>query len=78
MSRSAGKADEFAAYGMTDSDCPDPMDKCIEGLLDKVTRLTARIEDLERQLESKSPTFPAAKFDEDNNVAGNISKGEGQ
>lgn len=41
---------KFAAYGTPSPDIPDPMSKSIDGLLDHVGKLSARIEELERQL----------------------------
>ncbi len=43
----------FAAYGTPTPDLPDPVAKSIDGLLDHVGTLTARIEELERRIEGK-------------------------
>ncbi|MEK9660602.1 MAG: serine O-acetyltransferase [Alphaproteobacteria bacterium] len=44
-------ADAFAAYGTPTSDLPDPVARAIEGLLDQVSALGARVQELERELE---------------------------
>jgi serine O-acetyltransferase len=42
---------EFAAYGMPTQDLPDPVARAIEGLLDQISRLQARITVLETEVE---------------------------
>lgn len=44
-------ADAFAAYGTPTSDLPDPVARAIEGLLDQVSALGARVQELEREVE---------------------------
>jgi serine O-acetyltransferase len=48
---SSCSADAFAAYGTPTGDLPDPVARAIDGLLDQVSALNARIEDLERELD---------------------------
>ena len=47
----ACSADEFAAYGTPTADLPDPVARAIEGLLDQVSALGARVQELERELD---------------------------
>jgi serine O-acetyltransferase len=42
-------ADKFAPYGIPLGDLPDPVARALDGLMDQVTTLKARIDDLERQ-----------------------------
>src|SRR5258707_725838 len=50
-----GSCNEFAAYGIATRELPDPTARAIEGLLDQVSGLTARIAVLETELvEAKS------------------------
>lgn len=44
-------ADAFAAYGTPTADLPDPVARAIEGLLDQVSALGARVQELERELD---------------------------
>ena len=57
--------EEFAPYGTPLGDLPDPVARALDGLMDQVTMLKARIE----ELESRSSDFPASGtpigFDED-------------
>jgi serine O-acetyltransferase len=43
--------DRFAAYGIGDSELPDPVFKVLDGLLDKVQSLSMRVEELEHEVE---------------------------
>ena len=47
----ACSADAFAAYGTPTADLPDPVARAIEGLLDQVSALGARVQELERELD---------------------------
>jgi serine O-acetyltransferase len=38
----------FEAYGIPSGDIPDPIARALNGLLDEVTRLRARVDDLEK------------------------------
>jgi serine O-acetyltransferase len=46
-----GSCNEFAAYGIATKELPDPMVRAIEGLLDQVSGLQARIAVLETEIE---------------------------
>ncbi len=57
--RAASQDTAFAAYGIPQGEVPDPVSRAIEGLLDKVQVLSARVEDLESQLaENRLPSDP--------------------
>lgn len=51
---------EFQAYGTPTGDLPDPVARAIDGLLDQVSRLKARIEELERQAGEQGKSSIAA------------------
>ncbi len=44
-----GKSQEFRAYGTPTVEAPDPVARAIDGLMDQVSRLQARIDQLEAQ-----------------------------
>jgi serine O-acetyltransferase len=44
---------EFMAYGTPTQDHPDPVSRAVEGLMEQVTALKARIEELERREEQR-------------------------
>jgi serine O-acetyltransferase len=46
-----GSCNEFAAYGIATRELPDPMARAIEGLLDQVSSLQARIAAMETEIE---------------------------
>ena len=48
----------FAAYGTPSPDMPDPVSQAIDGLLDHVDRLAARVKELEGQLERPARAAP--------------------
>ena len=50
--KSSCRTDEFAAYGTPTEDLPDPIARAIEGVLDQVTVLRARVVALEQELET--------------------------
>lgn len=50
---------EFAAYGLPTQDLPDPVARAIEGLLDQISRLQARITVLESEVETTARPRPA-------------------
>ncbi len=52
-------AGDFAAYGLPNGVLPDPVTRAIEGLMDQVSRLQARIAVLEGELNSKAARSPA-------------------
>ncbi len=62
--RDKSRPQRFAAYGTPSPDIPDPVSRSIDGLLDHVGRLSARIEELEHQLERLAKVAPDG-FQED-------------
>jgi len=48
------KSDEFAAYGTPTGDLPDPVARALDGLLDQVSALRARVDELEREAERET------------------------
>lgn len=57
--------DTFAPYGTPLGDLPDPAARAIQGLMDQVTALSARVQELERSLAERSvePPLPQARED---------------
>jgi serine O-acetyltransferase len=51
---------DFAPYGLTSPDMPDPTARAIEGLLDRVQTLDAKVAELERQLAEHDAAHVAA------------------
>jgi serine O-acetyltransferase len=49
----ASHADAFLPYGTPSDEVPDPVARALNGLLDEVHRLRARVEEVERQFESE-------------------------
>jgi serine O-acetyltransferase len=49
---------EFMAYGTPTQDHPDPVSRAVEGLMEQVTALKARIEELERREEQRDVVAP--------------------
>ena len=77
MSRSETKHGEFTPYGTPCGDIPDPVARAMEGLLDRVATLSARVEELESQLEGKSaPVSPVSLDYDDDTPSTEIPKGE--
>jgi serine O-acetyltransferase len=57
---------EFLAYGTPTGEMPDPVARALDGLLDQVSTLRARVEELERTAEAPgSATDGAADDDSD-------------
>ena len=50
--------EKFAAYGTPSPDLPDPVSQAVDGLVEHVGTLAARIEQLERQLERREEEAP--------------------
>lgn len=73
--RSATKSDRFVAYGAPGCEAPDPMARAVDGLLEQVATLSARIEDLERQLKDNPGRITPVDFDDDK--TDDSMKGEG-
>ncbi len=51
--RDKTQPEKFAAYGTPSPDLPDPVSQAVDGLVERVGTLAARIERLERQLERR-------------------------
>ncbi len=60
--------DDFCPYGMPLGDMPDPVARSLEGLIDHVTLLQARIEQLEEQLADRSKETVEAEFADDGDM----------
>ncbi|MBL4721659.1 MAG: serine O-acetyltransferase [Alphaproteobacteria bacterium] len=58
----AGASDEFAPYGTPLGDLPDPIARALEGLMDQVTSLKVRVEELETQVEDLDTSCPPASL----------------
>lgn len=52
---------EFMAYGTPTGDMPDPVARALEGLMEQVTALKSRVEELERQEERRDVVAPLAR-----------------
>ena len=59
---STSDSGEFCPYGMPLGDLPDPVARSLEGLIDHVTLLQARIEELEQQLTERPKETLDPKF----------------
>jgi len=55
-----GQSQEFRAYGTPTGEMPDPVARAIDGLLDQVSRLKGRIDQLEGQLADRNGAAAAA------------------
>src|SRR4030095_13104744 len=53
-----GKSQEFRAYGTPTVEIPDPVARAIDGLMDQVSRLQARIDQLETQAAGRKRAAP--------------------
>ena len=53
---------EFSPYGTPIGDIPDPIARALEGLMDQVTTLKARVEELESQSSSQGDSLEGADF----------------
>ena len=53
---------EFSPYGTPIGDIPDPIARALEGLMDQVTTLKARVEELESQSPSQGESLEGADF----------------
>ena len=53
---------EFSPYGTPIGDNPDPIARALEGLMDQVTTLKARVEELEGQSPSQGESLEGADF----------------
>ena len=68
-SRRAPRTEEFSPYGTPLGDVPDPVARAIEGLMEQVSVLQARIEQLETRAKEKSEPV-AAGFESPEDTAG--------
>jgi len=65
--------DEFCAYGTPAGDLPDPVSRALDGLLDQVHRLSARVGQLEDEIaDCREPELTGGSDDD------NVRCGEGQ
>ncbi len=62
--QAAGDPEQFAPYGTPLGDIPDPVARALDGLMDQVTALKARVKELESQDPVFSATGTAIGFDE--------------
>ena len=53
---------EFSPYGTPIGDIPDPIARALEGLMDQVITLQARVEELESQSPSQGKSLEGADF----------------
>ena len=67
---------EFVAYG-TPGDIPDPVARALDGLLDQVSALNARVAELERTQADLPPEIAGSSLEtpEDTDDAGSASRG---
>lgn len=63
--REKSQPHKFAAYGTPSPDFPDPLGRSLDGLLDHVSTLSAKIEELERQLGKLAKAAPDGFEDKD-------------
>jgi serine O-acetyltransferase len=69
-----GSCNEFAAYGIATRELPDPMARAIEGLLDQVSGLQARIAVMETEIEeAKSHLMVNGEVPGNNGLSHDIS-----
>jgi len=60
-----GEHNPFSPYGTPLGDVPDPVARAIDGLMEHVSVLQARIDDLETQLKEQSPSVGAGGFEQE-------------
>lgn len=60
MSRDQARPEGFSPYGTPLGDLPDPVARAIEGLMEQVTMLKARVEELETQQAERDKSLAAA------------------
>lgn len=63
QSRAKGEDSPFSPYGTPLGDVPDPVARAIDGLMEHVSVLQARIDELEAQVKEKSPSVGAGGFE---------------
>ncbi len=62
--RSAPGAGDFSPYGTPMGDLPDPVVRAIDGLMGEMTRLQARVDELETRLAERDAGLAPGAFDE--------------
>ncbi len=55
---------EFSPYGMPLGDIPDPIARALEGLMEQVTTLKARVEELETDAKQRAESIEAPEYPE--------------
>jgi serine O-acetyltransferase len=63
--RAKTPSDQFSPYGTPLGDLPDPMVRAIDGLMEQISVLQARVDELETQLGDKAPRVAAGQFEDD-------------
>ncbi len=66
--RDKARPQKFDAYGTPSPDLPDPVSRAIDGLLEHVGTLSARVQELERELDRLARVTPDRYDDEDENA----------
>ena len=66
--RDKARPQKFDAYGTPSPDLPDPVSRAIDGLLEHVGTLSARVQELERELDRLARVAPGRYDDEDENA----------
>ncbi len=66
--RDKARPQKFDAYGTPSPDLPDPVSRAIDGLLEHVGTLSARVQELERELDRLARVTPGGYDDEDENA----------
>jgi serine O-acetyltransferase len=64
VASSTCSAESFSAYGTPTEDIPDPEKKSIHAMLNEISGLRLRVEELERELEARVATHRAATGDD--------------
>lgn len=78
VSRASRAQDEFAPYGTPLGDLPDPVARAIDGLMEHVSTLNARIKDLEGRLQEAETHLPNVAYDNDGETGVSSDKTSGQ
>lgn len=59
----SGDPEKFAPYGIPLGDVPDPVARALDGLMDQVTMLKARVEEMESREKQFPPSGPELNYD---------------
>jgi serine O-acetyltransferase len=65
---SACSAESFSAYGTPTEDIPDPGKKSIEAMLNEISALRLRVQELEREVEEHAGIRPASRSDDADDI----------